>query len=117
MTMFHTRAGWLQRQTVAARICNLVFVTAAAKRWSVAGGCVSYAGRRKGLIVTFRVAARPCSLGDFPFGQQVKEKISPWAREGLQRKSFFAACGKKDWSGKPGFLRFKGDWNLFSQTA
>jgi hypothetical protein len=23
-------------------------------------------------------------------------------REGLQRKSFFAVCGKKDWSGKPG---------------
>jgi hypothetical protein len=23
---------------------------------------------------------------------------------GLQRKSFFAVCGKKDWSGKPGFF-------------
>jgi hypothetical protein len=28
--------------------------------------------------------------------------LSPLVREGLQRKSFFAACGKKDWSGKPG---------------
>ncbi|MDR1430406.1 MAG: hypothetical protein LBI85_08970 [Spirochaetaceae bacterium] len=26
-------------------------------------------------------------------------------RKGLQRKSFFTAGGKKDWSGKPGFLR------------
>jgi hypothetical protein len=25
-------------------------------------------------------------------------------RKGLQRKSFFAVCGKKDWSGKPGFF-------------
>jgi hypothetical protein len=28
-----------------------------------------------------------------------------WPRKGLKRKYFFAVPGKKDWSGKPGFLR------------
>jgi hypothetical protein len=57
-----------------------------ARGWSQPFGLLFARGPRKGLVAT---EDRCCS------------PMQP----GLQRKSFFAACGKKDWSGKPGFWR------------
>jgi hypothetical protein len=40
------------------------------------------------------------------FGVNKGRRRGPLAAQGIERKSFFAAeGGKKDWSGKPGFLR------------